>query len=197
MKKRIVWVVSLAAILFLAGVLTKAGQISTPATDQRFCADANGDGQLDISDAMTVLNFLFTSSSTPYCIAQRQSLPFATRTEVEQLRAELQLLSEQVSAAPRIYSGKYIGDGSPEQLIETKAPGAIRIVWISGRCPATTPLSCTNRWYFHYTYISTDMEPGFPAISDNHSRLEGPNFVVKERFNERDLEYVWTALVGP
>jgi len=46
-----------------------------PATDKRFCADPSGDGTVDISDAVNILNFLFTGGSPPYCIAQELSLP--------------------------------------------------------------------------------------------------------------------------
>ena len=33
----------------------------SPAIDERFCADANGDGTVDISDPVMILNGLFTS----------------------------------------------------------------------------------------------------------------------------------------
>ena len=35
------------------------------ATDERFCADSNGDGGVDMSDALTILNYLFTGQGGP------------------------------------------------------------------------------------------------------------------------------------
>jgi formylglycine-generating enzyme required for sulfatase activity len=51
------------------------------ATDERFCADSNGDGGVDISDAITILNYLFTGQGcAPYCIAGGVSIDgFVTR----------------------------------------------------------------------------------------------------------------------
>jgi hypothetical protein len=67
------------------------GGAGVPATDDRFCADSNGDGILDMSDAVTVLNFLFNGQgSPPYCIAQGTSLDqFATLDDLQALRDEL------------------------------------------------------------------------------------------------------------
>ena len=45
-----------------------------PATDRRFCADPNGDGIVDLSDAVTILNFLFIGGSPGPC-CMRNSLP--------------------------------------------------------------------------------------------------------------------------
>ena len=46
------------------------GETSGPATDERFCADADGDGNLTITDAIVILNFLFRGSGVPYCVEQ-------------------------------------------------------------------------------------------------------------------------------
>ena len=43
---------------------------STPLLDNRFCADVNGDGEVDISDSVRLLNFLFSGGEAPYCVAQ-------------------------------------------------------------------------------------------------------------------------------
>jgi hypothetical protein len=50
---------------------TGAGE---PATDERFCADANGDGTVNLSDALSILNFLFLGAKAPYCIAENSDL---------------------------------------------------------------------------------------------------------------------------
>jgi hypothetical protein len=83
-----------------------------PATDERFCADANGDGSVDISDAVNILNHLFTGSGAPpYCIAQDLSLDdrYASRSglaeavaRISQLEARLDGL-QYLSVAPQAF----------------------------------------------------------------------------------------------
>ena len=61
------------------------------ATDHRFCADADGDGRVQIGDAITILNYLFAGQGVaPYCIAQERGLDhLASRDELVALRQEL------------------------------------------------------------------------------------------------------------
>jgi len=92
MKKLIVIALFLNAVL-LAGRFWQElpANAAMPATDSRFCADTNGDGKIDLSDAVTVLNHLFTGTATPYCIAQGVSLDdFVTRDELDAELAALQ-----------------------------------------------------------------------------------------------------------
>lgn len=76
--KRVVYVALAAGVIGLvwlgnAGRSGGQGQ-APPLTDHRFCADANGDGAIDISDPVTILTYLFTGGAPPYCIAQNLSL---------------------------------------------------------------------------------------------------------------------------
>ena len=45
-----------------------------PATDERFCADANGDGEITIDDPILTLNYLFLGRGEPYCVEDEISL---------------------------------------------------------------------------------------------------------------------------
>ena len=69
----------------------------TAATDERFCADSNGDGGVDISDAITILDYLFTGQGgPPCCIAAGVSIDgFVTR--IAELEASLATSEEQVT----------------------------------------------------------------------------------------------------
>jgi hypothetical protein len=162
--------------------------------DQRFCADSNGDGSVNIADALTILNFLFSSESTPYCIAQGQSLPFATRDETEALRTELQELREQLQRRPRYYSGKYTGDGTLERTIATGITGGtIKALWL-------TSLEAEGHYWMD-SWFSTEMV--LPAYNGNPGQgrvsLSGADFVLEgtpdDYCNRADREYVWHALV--
>ncbi|HVR74850.1 MAG TPA: hypothetical protein VMT52_10980 [Planctomycetota bacterium] len=166
-----------------------------PAADSRFCADSNGDGVLNIADAVTVLDYLFNGTATPYCIAQSQSLPFATRDETETLRADLQSLREQLKSVPRYYSGKYTGDGTNNRIITTGASGTIGILWIEWQKDSDP---------FHAAWISSEVDPKWRMSNGGDIVLDGPNFVVFGRarngdgiglYNERNDEYFWHALV--
>ena len=76
--KRTGYAVVLSALVvgvwFEWGGQTGGQQEKEPLFDSRFCSYANGDGQLDISDAVTILSFLFTGGEPPYCVAQNLSL---------------------------------------------------------------------------------------------------------------------------
>lgn len=166
-----------------------------PAADSRFCADSNGDGILNIADAVTVLDYLFNGTVTPYCIAQSQSLPFATKDETETLRSDLQSLREQLKGVPRYYSGKYIGDGTNNRTITTSASGSIRQLWLQASAGSDP---------FWEGWISSEADPRFKMANSGDVVLDGPNFVVFHMarngddiglYNERRNEYIWHALV--
>jgi len=95
MRRLLVPVLVLNALLLAVRVLQEIpvvqGGGGSPATDERFCADSNGDGVVDLSDAVTILSYLFTGlGGEPYCVAQGVGLDqFATREDLEGLRAEL------------------------------------------------------------------------------------------------------------
>jgi len=59
---------------WLGNLSRSGGQQAGPALDQRFCADVDGNGVLDLTDAVTILNYLYLGTATPYCVAQNVSL---------------------------------------------------------------------------------------------------------------------------
>ena len=59
----------LFVFVFVEGSLLAESGIG-PLMDERFCADANGDGQIDISDPVRTLNSLFGGGAGPYCIVE-------------------------------------------------------------------------------------------------------------------------------
>ena len=78
--KRLIFLALVVNAALLAGRVWQelpagAQGAATPALDERFCGDANGDGKIDVSDAINIVNFLFTGlGESPYCIAQGLSL---------------------------------------------------------------------------------------------------------------------------
>jgi hypothetical protein len=58
----------------------------SPAMNEFFCADANGDGVVNMADPIAILKYLFLSGEAPYCIAEGCSLTdaFVTREELEE-----------------------------------------------------------------------------------------------------------------
>jgi hypothetical protein len=106
----------------------------SPSTDHHFCADANGDGRLDVSDAVRILNFLFVGSSTPYCVAQDISLDrFASREDLGALKTRVEALESRLATASLAATGSYTGDGKNRRPIETGLPGPVRFVQLWSR----------------------------------------------------------------
>ena len=60
--------ISLVFTIGFVGESSLAAQEVGPLMDERFCADSNGDGRLDISDPVTALEYLFGSGRGPYCL---------------------------------------------------------------------------------------------------------------------------------
>lgn len=202
MKKNFAWCVTLLCIVFVLKINSTAGPSPAPAIDERFCADTNGDGRLDIADAVTTLEYLFNGTATPYCIAQSALPPFATRDEADALRAELQTLREDLKAVPRYVSGKYLGDGTVDRTIETGITGTIRSFWIGGRCPEVTIPNCTRREdYFLGSWVSGEMDPGLTltlgSVTAMGTRLSGSDLIVTQVHNYLNYEYIWMALATP
>jgi hypothetical protein len=169
-------------------------------TDERFCSDVNGDGKLDVSDPVTLLNYLFQGTSTPYCVAQGISL--------EHVSTGLQALSERMNAlerkTPEIATGSYLGDGSASRLIDTGLDGRIQALFVAGRCPLRITDDCSRRFdYFLESWITPAMEPGI-AQGNPGTTLAGPDFIVVgatdrpfHSHNALNWEYVWFAIVAP
>ena len=82
--KKLLLSVLLVSVAFLGGRFSeewpiargggKPGGGGTPLLDDRFYADTNGDGVLDLSDAVRLLSFLFSGGVAPYCVAQGVNL---------------------------------------------------------------------------------------------------------------------------
>ena len=122
-----------------------------PLTDSHFCVDANGDGRLDVSDAVTILNFLFVGTSTPYCVAQGTSLDnFATRDDLNALKVRLDALESSARSVGSIATGTYDGDGKQDRVIDTGLRGSVRFVrvWASSapRFPCLCACCCQDRF---------------------------------------------------
>jgi hypothetical protein len=97
MKTRSWLVFGCAALFLILGLKGSGGQVEHPLTDKRFCADANGDGKLDLSDAVTVLNYLFLGQGAPYCVAQDIALTdFVRKGEPDAISSRM-LAPESVS----------------------------------------------------------------------------------------------------
>ena len=77
MKKLLVAALCANAILLIfcawheLPIAQSGGEGGGPLMDERFCTDANGDGSLDIADAITILQHLFQpDGEPPYCVTQ-------------------------------------------------------------------------------------------------------------------------------
>jgi len=107
-----------------------------PATDQRFCADSNGDGAVDMSDAITILSYLFTGlGGPPYCIAEGVGLDqFATKEELAALRGEMLAEINSVRAlTPTEEEREILGHMSIEQLpVDRSGAVTAKTVRLSG-----------------------------------------------------------------
>ncbi len=199
MKQAVALFFAVVAVVLIGIWSRSVGQQQAPvypATDQRFCVDANGDGRLDISDATTLLNYLFVGNSTPYCVAQDVSLDrFASREDLDALRARVEVLESRQATASRIATGSYTGDGS-DRLIETGLPGNVRFaqVWVKGQ----------GARLFGLTGTKSDGMPGSDGTAFGIS-LSGSNFMVDATvltdegnpistgLNDRGLAYAWLA----
>jgi hypothetical protein len=208
MKRDALW----ASALILAVVLGswsqgRGVQPGLPLTDERFCSDSNGDGRLDVSDAVTVLQYLFQGTSTPYCVAQEVGLEeFANSSALLALTERVATLEAASRKAASIASGSYIGDGTNGRVIETGLTGTVRSVriWVD-------LVDCGNERGLHC--VTNHMEKTHsmpPGVAQGWGRVEmsGPNFVVDRlwelfpRFdsggpNDSGLVYHWVAFADP
>ncbi len=190
--------------IFVLGLPIGVGAGGAPATDKRFCADSNGDGSLDVADAVNVLNFLFTGSSTPYCIAQDASLDkFATREDLQALQARVESLEASSRTAGLVATGSYAGDGRNGRIIETGLAGKLRAVqlWAKEDNANNSHLSITDK---------VDTMAGTGCRGTYGLSLNGGNFVVDSTFllpgsatpygstlNQVGLTYEWVAVASP
>ena len=89
MRRDACWFIVVVSVVVLGNLRSSDGQKAeapAPATDERYCADSNGDGRLDISDAVDILQFLFTGESVPHCVAAGEGLDgFATQADLTAL----------------------------------------------------------------------------------------------------------------
>ena len=110
--------VVVALILFVfgfAGERSLVAQDAGPLLDERFCADSNGDGKVDISDPVTVLSSLFSGDGTrPYCIRDGVNIG----AQLAELEASLAAANDANAATT---NSLYCGPGPG-----TRAAGPIR-----------------------------------------------------------------------
>jgi hypothetical protein len=89
----LLWTVVLAGLLLFGPWNRTSGlQRGGPALDERFCADVNGDGTVNISDAVHLLNNLFKGGKGPWCYSQEPSLPERVQSleaQVEELKGQM------------------------------------------------------------------------------------------------------------
>jgi hypothetical protein len=168
-----------------------------PLTDSRFCADADGDGRLDIGDAVNILNHLFIGTATPYCIAEGTSLAgFARQADLQVLQARVTVLEGELAGRSHVITGSYSGDGTRGRLVETGAPGRLRALRIQLRSEAGN--------YYHEATTKLDAMPGSIGTGSPAVSLEGNAFRIDARVPQGDTpvsrnlniagrEYVWEA----
>jgi hypothetical protein len=100
------------------------GRGAGPATDERYCADATGDGKLDISDAVSILNFLFTGTGDPpYCIAQGDPMPGGLTEEQAEILSHMSIEYLPV--------GRYCVDGGG-MCLESTEPQLGKVIRFTG-----------------------------------------------------------------
>ena len=211
MKRDILWAATVIFVFVMGGGVGHSGGQEEPASpllDERFCADASGDGKLDITDAVTILQYLFQGTTTPYCIAEGSALAdFATRAELESLRTEIENLQQDSARSLRPHWGTYTGDGTNDRVISTGIEGEIVSLQIAWRCARVVPGSCTLREHYKdESRITLGMAPG-TGMETSAVFLDGPDFVINHSRphpetgenssgrNEAAFEYVWFALV--
>ena len=101
--KRLIVVALFVNAFLLAGrfwqeLPANAGGTPLGLMDNQFCADADGNGNLDMSDAITILNYLFLGTGQPYCLAVASS-PLERIEALEARVGELEDVPRFVSAS--------------------------------------------------------------------------------------------------
>lgn len=193
---------SLLAVL-LPGFLSGRAADGGPATDQRFCTDPNGDGEVDVSDAVYILKYLFSGDGPPWCIAQGVPLDDVESRLVD-LTARLEALESSTTSrldaleasageGALIATGEYTGDGADLHWIPTGLGAPIKFlrIWFDNE-PFGVP-------YYSGDVTKTDFMPGAAGGSPDAQflALEGDSFIVREsrisQLNIAGRRYVWVA----
>lgn len=181
---------SLLTILMLGLPITVSAGAGGPLTDNRFCTDADGNGRLDIGDAVNILNYLFNGTATPHCIAQDVSLDrFATRDDLEALQARLATVEVDVKRRSLVVTGTFMGDGTQGRIFDTGMPGKVRSVQLYGKQAEVTG----------YIDIAekTETMQGNLSTGDAGFSIDGNRFILDARFRRADGITVSTALNLP
>lgn len=203
MKRDFVWFLAIVAVVVFGNVNRSGGQqTSEPATDERFCADVNGDGILDLTDGINLIAYLFQGTDTPYCIAQgapmdglvTQSQLDAHKELLDSLRRRIEFLE---ASSVRVVTGSYVGDGTNDRLIETGGQGTLRSLQLS---------------FVDSSGIVGKPELG-PLVTDlansatPYITFDGVDFIVDQRcsssptctlnYNASGWDYYWVAVFAP
>jgi hypothetical protein len=198
MKRDLVWFLAVVAVVLLGNLGRSGGeqQPQEPLTDERFCADANGDGVVNIADPVTILSFLFSGTATPYCVAEGVSLDELS-AQLEALASRIDALETLTHGAGIIATGTYDGDDAEDRSIETGLEGRLRFVRIWQVC---SPIRehCTRDSYTDDN-AKLDTMPGATgsAGGDRECTIAGSSFVVDRSGNWAGFRYVWLAIATP
>ena len=147
--------------------------------------DVNCDGKINISDAISIIQYQFNGGPEPCALAQDN---FATKEDVAAIASRVATLEGKKFAA----SGRYTGDGKYPRRFPTNLTGKLHEVQIYYKGG-----EFTNDW-------SHQQEPRLRLAADNLTSngivLEGSDFIIQDsayRQNDTGGLYGWVAVSVP
>ena len=116
-------VVMMFGAVMMLGVLSLRGLPVRGGSGSTISGDVNCDGQVDISDAIYIIQHQFFGGSAPCALAQDD---FATKEDLDALASRLAALESASKRRPLTATGVYTGDGKYPRTISTGLPGKLR-----------------------------------------------------------------------
>ena len=145
-----------------------------PWLDDRCCADANGDGLVNIVDPITILGFLFGGEGQPHCVAQGRS-PLG---RINELVTRVQALEERTAFVGSSFQDSNRGDVA----ISTVEPTAAASVTIESRGGAVLLVATYN------------FPNDFPIQDAIVANIRSDGMVLeRNRFHTAGVPSFWTA----
>ena len=150
--------------------------------------DVNCDGKVNISDAISIIQYQFNGGPEPCALAQDN---FATRDELNALAARIVPLEAAAKRAGAIATGSYVGNGTVGRTITTGLSGKLRNVQITIESTEAHPFE-----------ERLDVQLG--NENRNGITLSGPDFIVATEhadfvpiLNGSGRKYYWLAVSTP
>jgi hypothetical protein len=193
LKAAALMAVLLASAVLMLGVLSMRGLPARGGSipGATLNGDVNCDGTVDLSDAISIIQYQFYGGM-PLCALAQDN--FATKDELTALTARVAAIENSSKKAASAATGTFIGDGQQSRQINTGLSGKLREV----RIYLSDPTSATR----YYDLGASGANGRIDAMSQegatiNQLIFSGPDFITGGGLNFAGSKYAWIAISSP